>query len=36
MIEIKKSSTADTRTCDWSTVSKEQLKESSLSHTGID
>jgi hypothetical protein len=34
MIQIKKSNTADTRTCDWSKVSKEQLLESSLSHIG--
>ena len=32
MITIKKSTTADTRTCDWSKVTKEQLKESSLQH----
>ncbi len=34
MITVKPSSTADTRTCDWSTVSIDQLKESSLSHIG--
>jgi hypothetical protein len=34
MIQIKKSSTADTRTCDWATVSKEQLLESSKQHIG--
>jgi len=32
MIEVRKSPTADTRTCDWSKVTKEQLKESSLQH----
>jgi hypothetical protein len=32
MIRIKKSPTADTRTCDWSKVTKEQLLDSSLSH----
>jgi hypothetical protein len=32
MIKIKKSTTADTRTCDWSKVTKEQLKESSEQH----
>ena len=32
MIRIKKSETADTRTCDWSTVSKETLLESSERH----
>ena len=32
MITIKKSATADTRTCDWSKVTKNQLKESSLQH----
>jgi hypothetical protein len=31
-IRIQKSPTADTRTCDWSSVSKEQLRESSLMH----
>ena len=31
-IHIKPSPTADTRTCDWSNVSKEQLKESSVQH----
>lgn len=32
MIKIKKSQTADTRTCDWSKVTKEQLLESSKQH----
>lgn len=32
MIKIKKSATADTRTCDWAKVTKEQLKESSNQH----
>lgn len=32
MIQIKKSTTADTRTCDWSKVTKEQLLESSNQH----
>ena len=32
MIQIKKSATADTRTCDWSKVTKEQLLESSIQH----
>lgn len=32
MITIKKSETADTRTCDWSQVTKEQLRNSSLQH----
>jgi hypothetical protein len=32
MITIKKSPTADTRTCDWSKVTKEQLIESSQQH----
>ena len=32
MIDVKKSPTADTRTCDWSKVSKEQLMESSKMH----
>lgn len=32
MITIKKSATADTRTCDWSKVTKEQLLESSIQH----
>ena len=32
MIQIKKSPTADTRTCDWSKVTKEQLRESSMQH----
>jgi len=31
-IKIKKSGTADTRTCDWSKVTKEQLLESSEQH----
>ena len=31
-IVIKKSSTADTRTCDWSKVSKEELLEVSKQH----
>lgn len=32
MISIKKSATADTRTCDWSKVSKDQLRASSIQH----
>jgi hypothetical protein len=32
MITIHKSPTADTRTCDWSKVTKEQLEASSVSH----
>lgn len=32
MIKIKKSKTADTRSCDFSQVTKEQLRESSLQH----
>jgi len=32
MIEIRKSPTADTRTCDWSKVTKETLKYSSIVH----
>lgn len=32
LIRIKPSPTADTRTCDWSKVSKEQLCDSSVSH----
>ena len=32
MIAIKKSTTADTRTCDWSKVTREQLLESSNQH----
>lgn len=32
MIKIKKSLTADTRSCDWSKVTKEQLLESSKQH----
>lgn len=31
-IRIKQSKTADTRTCDWSKVTKEQLLESSVQH----
>jgi len=31
-ITIKKSATADTRTCDWSKVTKPQLIESSIQH----
>ena len=34
MIEVASSPTADTRTCDWSTVSRETLLGSSLSHIG--
>ena len=34
MITIQKSKTADTRTCDFSKVSMEQLKDSSLQHIG--
>jgi hypothetical protein len=34
MIEIKKSETADTRSCDWSKVTKEQLEISSRQHIG--
>jgi len=34
MIAIKKSATADTRTCDWSKVTKDQLRESSEQHIG--
>lgn len=34
MITIKKSETADTRTCDYSQVSKEQLLKSSNQHIG--
>jgi len=34
MIEIQKSSTADTRTCDVSKVDKEELRKASLSHMG--
>ena len=33
-IRITRSPTADTRTCDWSKVTKETLIESSLSHIG--
>jgi len=32
MIEIKKSSTADTRTCDWSKVTKDELLKQSKQH----
>ena len=32
VILVKPSPTADTRTCDWNTVSKEQLWDSSISH----
>lgn len=32
MIAIKKSTTADTRTCDWSKVTKDQLNNSSIQH----
>ena len=32
MIKIKKSQTADTRTCDFSKVTKEQLYDSSVQH----
>lgn len=32
MIKINKSETADTRTCDWSKVTKEQLLASTQSH----
>lgn len=34
MIEIKPSKTADTRTCDKSTVTKRQLLDSSVQHIG--
>lgn len=34
MIIIKQSTTADTRTCDWSKVTKDQLRESSEQHIG--
>lgn len=34
MIEIKKSPTADTRTCDFANVTKERLLESSRQHIG--
>ncbi len=34
MIEIQKSATADTRTCDWSKVTKDQLRVSSEQHIG--
>lgn len=33
-IKIKQSKTADSRTCDWSKVTKEQLLESSKQHIG--
>ena len=32
MIKIKKSTCADTRSCDWSKVTKEQLYQNSISH----
>lgn len=34
MIKIRKSETADSRSCDWSKVSKEQLLKSSRQHIG--
>lgn len=34
MIRIRKSPTADTRTCDWSKVTKDTLLVSSLQHIG--
>ena len=34
MIEIRKSKTADTRSCDFSQVTKEQLLASSIQHIG--
>ena len=34
MIKIKKSETADSRTCDWTKVTKEQLLASTNSHLG--
>jgi hypothetical protein len=34
MIEIEKSATADTRSCDFSKVTKEQLYQSSVQHIG--
>lgn len=34
MIEIEKSKTADTRSCDFSQVTKEQLYSSSIQHIG--
>lgn len=34
MISIKKSQTADTRTCDWSKVTEETLLQSSRQHIG--
>lgn len=33
-IKIRESKTADTRTCDWSKVTKAQLLESSIQHIG--
>ena len=34
MIRIQKSKTADTRTCDFASVSKETLRQSSIQHIG--
>lgn len=34
MIHINKSTCADTRTCDWSKVTKEQLLQQSIQHIG--
>ena len=34
MIQIRKSATADTRTCDYANVSKETLLQSSMQHIG--
>ncbi len=34
MITVRKSLTADTRTCDWSSVTKDQLQASSEQHIG--
>jgi hypothetical protein len=34
MIRIKTSATADTRTCDYATISKQTLRESSIQHIG--
>lgn len=34
MIKIEKSKTADTRSCDFAKVTKEQLRESSVQHIG--
>ena len=34
MIRINKSATADSRSCDWTQVTKEQLKASSVQHVG--